>query len=81
MDNITEVEKLSMLFKNELINFDINNFDENENENNYFCKEFKFKIMNFFNENKNTLMEQIEEIKTENLCAKCEVDFKFNNTT
>ena len=51
MDNIKEVEKLSMLFKNELLNFDINNFDESEN----FCEEFKFKIMDFFNENKNTL--------------------------
>ena len=62
MDNIKEVEKLSMLFKNELLNFDINNFDESEN----FCEEFKFKIMDFFNENKNTLIE---------------VDFQFNNIT
>ena len=77
MDNIKEVEKLSMLFKNELLNFDINNFDESEN----FCEEFKFKRMDFFNENKNTLIEKIEEIKTQNLSAKCEVDFQFNNIT
>jgi hypothetical protein len=91
MSKIQELENILSLLKNEIVNFNIDNFKENTDreEKDAIFENFKYRIMDFLDEKKDILMEKIDldEITKNNLCASCYVKFfcyaspKFDSDT